>query len=33
MEAQYAHKDILVVAQDGKSLYIFDMGMLVKFNK
>jgi hypothetical protein len=30
MEAQYAHKDILVIAQFGHSLDIFDMGMLVK---
>jgi hypothetical protein len=30
VEAQYAHKDILVIAQIGRTLDIFDMGMLVK---
>jgi hypothetical protein len=30
MEAQYAHKEILIIAQVGHSLDIFDMGMLVK---
>ncbi len=29
MEAQYAHKDILVIAEVGHILDIFDMGMLV----